>query len=1177
MEPDDAQSVASSSLSSLTPSPARHDSSSPLRKRPRLSSASPPPPVLSPKASPPELHAAAPTRAHAFDDLLDGLGDDDFRMLPSSDPAASGPQLAPPPAVVHDPRELVEDTSAITTADEADLSAQEGAADDSGLGLLADVERDKGGRRRRTAERDDADADDIEFEGDDMWLEFDGAAVGFDQPDTFPSSALSLAPLLPHRHDDHSVPDAPPPPLQPQIYDEPRLSDFGFASVDPAASLTGGGFVFAMRKPFVISDAAMQRSRAIMAAADAEAELEKAPATVGEAAPARTSTPLARPGPAAPVASSPAPLPRPVPLPAFSGLQSRTGRAVQPPNEEVLERSKAYLDVPDTPAQAQGERKRNPLRAHARPSEPARDVFEGSPAPARARPASRPGSAFALAPPGPRPDGAVLAPPSSLLVDDIEGCDSPTTRRSKAGSAASSASRDGSRPGSPRRVPLQPVNGSAADVFGGSDEGHGDQGSSTTLHSSSPPPTRAATPPPPVPAAARAPTLAAPIPVRPPPPTRPVTFRPPMLASTSTPSRLASSTPLRPFAQPTSTPLGSATSTTPARPFPPQNKRLNLGMTPRNKPFHLANTQGGTSTPAGPAARGAHTGVKAFVSPFRGGQRPQGLTPMGLKNKVGTPASASSSRGGKAAAVEVGSSAVKAQVAARSASAADVARRDRVKVFELDTVTIERHPLGNFGMRPQMHFYEAAEAVGVPKAVLDMSSTSGLSYTFSCGRGVSDAFAALQAVVASRVPDEQDLVTLAWVKNHWKLILWKVASYVRSRPDLLGDWWTFERVVEQLRYRYEREINRAERSAIKRIQERDSPASLPMVLCVSQVRWGDPPDEADNGSLVVVGLELTDGWYRIRTNVDETLRRACERGKLVVGSKVAVSGAKLDSITTDGVEVLQGLHSSTLVISGNSTSLAPWHAPLGFRREPFVAGLSSLSPGGGLVPLVDVVIERAFACGFIDLRRGRGTETWGEEEERVRAEEWRRGRKRIEAKLSDEADSGITAEDELVELLRDAASALEPLGADSGPASSPDDEPDEVLDRLECASASARRSMVRRMSAAQVPAVLELAVERARESRFRSVEDLQKELADKYPPRDIRCFRMMRVGDARETTKVPGRSALVTVWDADRFGEGFFETGTRYLITNLVPKGSWRPQDREVSLATRRDSRWRKV
>lgn len=30
-------------------------------------------------------------------------------------------------------------------------------------------------------------------------------------------------------------------------------------------------------------------------------------------------------------------------------------------------------------------------------------------------------------------------------------------------------------------------------------------------------------------------------------------------------------------------------------------------------------------------------------------------------------------------------------------------------------------------------------------------------------------------------------------------------------------------------------------------------------------------------------------------------------------------------------------------------------------------------------------------------------------------------------------------------------------------------------------------------------------------------------------------------------------------------------------ISNLVPKGNWRPTDREISLATRRDTRWTKV
>lgn len=100
--------------------------------------------------------------------------------------------------------------------------------------------------------------------------------------------------------------------------------------------------------------------------------------------------------------------------------------------------------------------------------------------------------------------------------------------------------------------------------------------------------------------------------------------------------------------------------------------------------------------------------------------------------------------------------------------------------------------------------------------------------------------------------------------------------------------------------RYEREVNRAERPAIKRIQEHDSPASLPMVLCVSQIRWEETTNELENdealdSALTIVGLELTDGWYRIRANVDRTLKSACERGKIVLGCKLAISGAKVSN------------------------------------------------------------------------------------------------------------------------------------------------------------------------------------------------------------------------------------------------------------------------------------------
>ncbi|BGP38565.1 hypothetical protein JCM10450v2_002514 [Rhodotorula kratochvilovae] len=1188
MEPADAQPAHSSSLSSLAPSPDRALSSSPPRKRPRLSSASPPPPALPLPQSPQKHHAHLQPTSTAFDDLLDGLGDDDFRMLPSSDPAAARVDDHAPDEPADDPQ--VHEGNARNTTNETELSAGEdvtaGAADDSGLGLLPDVEQDKDGA-----------VEDIEFEGDDMWLELDTAAVGFDQPDTFPSSALSMAPLKADKGKGKAVQRVSV--EEDDVHmskEEPRLSDFGFASVDPMAAMSGGGFVFATRKPLVFSDKALQRARALLEAEESDSAPGEIASTTSSTS--ASTTPAPRPAfdrpSAIPVAStsrpaSPAAQPSAAPPPAFFGFANAAGRALQMPSEEALQRARERLAVPDSSPQNAPERVKNPLRPLARSAMPPRDVFEGSPAPARALPSSRPSSAFALAPPLPRPNGL-----SALALEQANGLasafDSPTAMRTRPTSAASSAGKSAGSGG--RRTPLLPVNGHAGAVVEANDE---EKASSTTLQSSSPS-ARAPSPPPPVAAPSDVPPLAlggaaapplpaliAPVPVRPAAgliprtagrsaaPTRPVSFRPPMLSSTSTPARPSiTSTPLRPTALASASTSQSPFPAAMPNPLHPQHRRLNLGMTPRNKPFHLANTRGGTPG-ASAGARGARTGVKAFVTPFKGGRRPEGLTPMGLKDKVGaTPAT-----GGKESARKGGESARKAAPTPRRPGKADEAKRERLKVFDLEALAGERHKLGEFGMLPQTHFHEYLAEIGVPKEVLDMDSTSGATHTFPCSRGVADAFAALQALVAERAPEEKDLVTLPWVKNHWALILWKVASYVRSRPDLLGDWWTFERTMEQLRYRYEREINRAERSAIKRVQERDSPASLPMVLCVSQIRWDDPPEDADNGTLVIVGLELTDGWYRIRTNVDKTLKSACERGKIVVGSKIAVMGAKLDSIKSEGSEVLQALNSSTLVISGNSTSLAPWHATLGFHREPFVASLSSLSSNGGLVPLVDIVIDRAFPCGYIDLRKGRGTETWGEEEEQTRAEEWKRGRKRIEVKMSEEAEKAGMEEDEVVELLQEAASMLEIVSDRAPPPSTPPEEPDEILDRLE--DATNKRALIRKLSPAQVRATLALAVENARESRFRAVDDLQKELAEKYPPREVRGFRVLRVSDAREGTKGAPRTALLTVWDAQGFAEGFFREGTRYLISNTMPKGSWRSQDREVALSTRRDSRWRKM
>lgn len=44
-------------------------------------------------------------------------------------------------------------------------------------------------------------------------------------------------------------------------------------------------------------------------------------------------------------------------------------------------------------------------------------------------------------------------------------------------------------------------------------------------------------------------------------------------------------------------------------------------------------------------------------------------------------------------------------------------------------------------------------------------------------------------------------ISLPWVKNHWALIVWKVAAMIRAQPVEIANWWSFEHVCNQLKYR----------------------------------------------------------------------------------------------------------------------------------------------------------------------------------------------------------------------------------------------------------------------------------------------------------------------------------------------------------------------------------------
>lgn len=61
-----------------------------------------------------------------------------------------------------------------------------------------------------------------------------------------------------------------------------------------------------------------------------------------------------------------------------------------------------------------------------------------------------------------------------------------------------------------------------------------------------------------------------------------------------------------------------------------------------------------------------------------------------------------------------------------------------------------------------------------------------------------------------------------------------------------------------------------------------------MVLCVTGIIL--PEGEEGNG---IPELEITDGWYRLKAQIDEPLARAIKKGTIKIGRKIAVTGCRV--------------------------------------------------------------------------------------------------------------------------------------------------------------------------------------------------------------------------------------------------------------------------------------------
>ena len=261
---------------------------------------------------------------------------------------------------------------------------------------------------------------------------------------------------------------------------------------------------------------------------------------------------------------------------------------------------------------------------------------------------------------------------------------------------------------------------------------------------------------------------------------------------------------------------------------------------------------------------------------------------------------------------------------------------------------------------------------------------------------------------------DRRLVSVEWFLNHYRWVVWKLAAMEVGYPASCGgSSLTPDTVMRQMRYRYDREIEAAERPSLRRICERDDVSCRRMVLCVSGVYSGVHPRPQET-ELEYPTLELTDGWYSLPAILDRPLQYMVRSGRLQLGTKIMTYGAEIVG-GADACHPLEAPPTLCLRLSANSTRRTRWYAQLGFQPSPhaFSLSLTSLFPDGGLVGYTEGIIARVYPIVFMEKVEGgrsifrgrRAEERVAQQRHELRQREIERVTSRIQREFEDEIHS----------------------------------------------------------------------------------------------------------------------------------------------------------------------------
>lgn len=236
-------------------------------------------------------------------------------------------------------------------------------------------------------------------------------------------------------------------------------------------------------------------------------------------------------------------------------------------------------------------------------------------------------------------------------------------------------------------------------------------------------------------------------------------------------------------------------------------------------------------------------------------------------------------------------------------------------------------------------------------------------FAFSSMYGPGDVRAHLLSTGA--VPG---IVSDAWVRNHYKWVVWKLAmaelyveTQVQAQSDLegrehddglrLGSRLHYDAVKEELSARYNREYVEGKRSFLKGVLQRDYPLGVACVLKVASI--------AVDAGRSACTLQLTDGWYGIYAECDKQLIALAQSKKLFIGQKLRISGAELTGGNPgDPLEVAD---KARTILSYNQVHPVSHGTKLGAQPGCLpITPLSVIDDKGGRVPRTVVTVLRMF-------------------------------------------------------------------------------------------------------------------------------------------------------------------------------------------------------------------------